>query len=69
MTGDALLPHVTEVQRLTLGPEDRLVVLTDIEDLRMDMVHEISRAVQQVLDTDVPVLVFPARWKLSVMMP
>ncbi len=49
------LPEITEIQRVTLKPGDRLIVRTDVR-LDMATADRIKRMVRDVFGDDVPVL-------------
>jgi hypothetical protein len=55
----ALLPNVTEVQRLHMGPGDTLVLHLDATHVSMDDADLIKRRVQATVG-DVPVLILAA---------
>jgi hypothetical protein len=65
------LPGITEIQRLHYSPGDRLIVHTDIDQLSAPQSHEIQQRIRAYLEVpaDVPVVVLPRGWRLSVAEP
>jgi hypothetical protein len=65
------LPEITEIQRLRYSPGDRLIVRTTLDVLTAPQSAEIQRRIRAYLEVpdDVPVVVLPAGWDLTVAEP